>query len=288
LTHQPFLEKLKNFIVLPLLKTIDDTIFDMNDPKVEALYYQFVSDNPNDKFDDVKTLIFADNGFDFNLDKDILTVCPQKQFSDPEQVKIEVEPILSAWEFSAFVRDNRHRIRFIYRDAKVIDLHPDPGNVTLNVQTGYFKLVGENVTLTVHNLAYPNPENNFVTSELTDELVDRLKQYTDGRETLPSMAYYILDRLEYALVGKEKNKRNKLAEIFKIHWKVLDKLGKLSNRSDTKIGRHGNEEPLPLTQRQINWLEQVSFRLVARVAEYNFNKNDLKLITLDDFPPLAD
>jgi len=260
----------------------------MNDPKVEALYYQFVSDNPNDKFDDAKPLIFTEKGLDFNLDKGVLTICPQKKYPSPDQVKIEVEPILRAWEFSTFVRDNHHRIRFIYRDAKVIDLHPDPGSYTLNAQTGHFILVGENVTLTVNNSVYPNPESNYITSELTDELVDRLKQYTDGRETLPSMAYYILDRVEYVLVGKEKNKRNKLAEILKIQWKVLDELGKLSNRSDTKIGRHGNEEPIPLTQGQINWLEHVSFRLVARVAEYNFDKNNLKLITLDDFPPLTD
>jgi len=260
----------------------------MNDPKVEELYYRFISDNQNDKFDDAKLLEFSEQGFDFRLDKGMLTARPQKKYSSPDQAKMDVEPILKAWEFSAFVKDNRHRIRFIYHDAKVIDLKPDTNGVTITLQSAYLVATAETVTVAMNNPVYPTPENNYKTSELTDELVNRLKQYTDGRETLPSMAYYILDRLEFVFAGNEKNRRVKLSKILNIDWKVLDKLGKLSNRSDTKIGRHGDREPFPLTQEQLRWLEKAVFRLVERVAEYNFEKNNIITIKMDDFPPLAD
>lgn len=254
----------------------------MNDPKVEALYYRFVSDNPNDQFDDAKPQAFTLQEFNFSLEKAILTVRPQIKYSSVDQAREKIDPILRKWEFSAFIENKSHRIRFVFQDANIVDLNPDTKGVAISLRSAYMVGVAESVTVNIQNPDYPSLINSYTTSELTDELTFRLKQYTDRNELPTQMAYYILERLEYILVGKTKNARKKLAEILIVDFDVLQKLGELSNRSDPKIGRHGNREPLPLTQDQINWLEQVAFRLVARVAEYNNDKNNLKSISMKD------
>jgi hypothetical protein len=257
----------------------------MNDPKVEKLYYRFLSIDPDDKFVDAQTLEFTKQGFKFRLENGMLTIIPDIKYSNPEELKPLIEPILKAWEFAAFIRDSRHRIRFVYRYADVIDLKPDPKNITIMLHPAELVATGHVAKMIRTNSLYPNPDNNYSTSALTEELVDRLKTYIDGRETLPSMSYYILDRVEYVLAGKTRNRRKKISELLKIDWNILNRVGELSNRSDTKIGRHGNREPVPLTQDQIHWLEKVSFRLVERLAEYNQDPNNLVLIMMKDFGP---
>jgi len=49
----------------------------MNDPKVEEVFYRFISEDPNVKFDDAEPFLFTQMGFDFRLEKGVLTVHPQ-------------------------------------------------------------------------------------------------------------------------------------------------------------------------------------------------------------------
>lgn len=51
-----------------------------------------------------------------------------------------------------------------------------------------------------------------------------------------------------------------------IDFQVLDTIGKLSNRGDAKIGRHADRQDAPLTNDELRWLEDATFRLVKRIG----------------------
>ena len=265
----------------------------MNDPEVAELYYKFVSDNPNDLFDSAKPIDFSKQGFDFHLENGVLTVRPQNKYPNADIAKNELEPLLRAWELSAFISSSHHRIRFVFEDANIIDLNPDPNthDATISLGSAYMVAVAENVTLSVNNSSYPDLENNYTASALTDELVTRLKQMQDQREHPTTVAYYILDKLGKVIAKKTKNRKNKrkgLAKELKIDWDVLDILGDIANKTDPLMGRHADIDVRPLNPEEKSWLEQVSFRLVARIAEYDKDPENLKPITLKDFPILPD
>lgn len=259
----------------------------MNDPKVEELCYRLITENPNDKFDNASPLFYSLPEFNLRIIDGMLTIQPQKKYTNVDQVKADIEPFLRTWELTSFLNGNRHRIRFAYSDAKIVDLKPDPQNHTIAARSSIHAIIiGENLSLVRQNTVYPSPVMGYVASDLTDELILRLKHYIDGRETLPSMTFYILERLQIALSDKQGDKRKNLSQKLKISQRVLKQLGNLTNRADPEIGRHAKGIRIPLTQKEKTWMEHVVFRLVSRLAEFNAGNNILKFITLRDFPPL--
>lgn len=264
----------------------------MNDPKVTELYYKFISDNPQDLFDNVTPLDFSNQAFDFHLENGLLTVRPKVKYPSPDLAKNELEPFLRDWELSAYLSSSHHRIRFAFQDANIIDLNPDPNTYdeTIRLQSVYSVTAAENVTLTVHNWTYPNPETNSKASSLTDELVTRLKLLQDQREHPTSVARYILEKLEKVVANKTKNRKNKrigLAQELKIDQEVLNKLGELANTTDPIMGVHADIVVRQLQPEEKSWLEHVSFLLVTRISEYDKDPKRLIQITMNDLPKLS-
>ena len=258
----------------------------MNDPHVEKLYYRFISENPGDSFEKAQPLTITLGSFSVEIHDGQLVATPKDHYPGEESAKVEFEPILHSWESSAFLSPIKLRIRFKFDHADVIDRNPTPGLVSLHVHGVETIFTLGTPTLTVvHNL-YPSPDTGFVASSLTDELIYRLQQYKDGRQTLPHVAYYILDKLEQEFGEGKKGKRTEAAKVLNVNYAVLDKFGNYSNKPDVRIGRHASRHDIPLTREELVWLEEVAFRLVRRVGEINAGTTPLSPIGMDSFPPI--
>lgn len=128
---------------------------------------------------------------------------------------------------------------------------------------------------------YPDPDLSFRASPLTNELILRFKQYCDGREPLPGMAYWMLTRLEEEYGG-----RRGAAQRLRAHYGVLDKLGELTSTvADPEIGRKAKgSQKNQYTEAELKWMEGVVVRLIRRVGELNVGGKNLQEIALGDFP----
>ena len=258
----------------------------MNKPHIESLIYRFESENSNDKFDEAIALEGRLEGYEFELADGELTARPLHHFDEVEQARELIEPQLRSWESAAFLEPSRFRIRFIFVNAMLVDLEPDPGNTTIHLRTCELVAFVERVTVVRGMGKYPVPEPSFESTPFTDELIYRLQQYHDRHEPLPGVAYYILERLEQSLIGDIKNKRRLLGKHMKVQKKVFVELSRLSNRSDPKVGRHAAENPVPLSAAETTWMDAVIFRLVKRAGELHNPEEQIALISMDDFPPL--
>jgi hypothetical protein len=258
----------------------------MNDPHVEKLYYRFISENPTVLFENAQPLTISLGSFDVEIKDSVLVAIPQEHYSDEERAKEAFEPLLHSWESSSFLSTSKFRIRFKFDQSNVIDRNPTPGKVTLYATGITSTLTFGTPTLTLRVSKYPEPDLNFVASPLTDELIFRLKQYKDGRQTLPHVAYYILERLEKEFGGTKAKRRKELSKILNIDDDVLDKIGRFSNKPDARIGRHASSIDAPLSNNELNWLDQAVFRLVKRAGEINSGSKILPAINMSDFPKL--
>jgi hypothetical protein len=258
----------------------------MNDPHVEKLYYRFKSEDPNVLFVNAQLLTVSFDSFDVEIKEDQLTAIPLEHYTDEASARASFEPLLRSWESSAFLSAARLRIRFTFEQADIVDRQPTPGNITISLRSISSTVSFGTPTFTVSRNSYPEPDKNFAASALTDELITRLQLYRDGKQTLPHVAYYILEKLEEELVGSKPNKRKVLGKILSIHYDVLKNIGDISNKSDANIGRHASQLNIPLTSKELNWLEVAIFRLVKRVGEINNGSNRLPLIQMTDLPDL--
>ena len=255
----------------------------MNDPHVANLFYRFISEDPSVLFDKAQPLTLNLGSFEVEIKDGGLVATPQEHYSDEESAKAAFEPFLHAWESTAFLRPSKYRIRFKFDHADVIDRNPTPGQVTLYARGIVSTATMGTPVITLHVSKYPEPDPNFVASLLTDELIFRLQQYKDGRQTLPHVGYYILERLEQEIAG---GKRKQLAKILNVDFDVLDKIGRFSNKPDARIGRHASSTNDPLSDNEVNWLEEAIFRLVRRAGEINSGSQTLPFITMSDLPYL--
>jgi hypothetical protein len=254
----------------------------MNNPHVETLFYRFVSENYNDKFDQAKPFKGSLDSFDVELADGILTVIPHKHYPDEESVKLAFEPLLHSWESAAFLDPSRYRVRFIYSHADVVDLSPTPSEGNIQGRSAGMAVVAGRITGVRGMPDYPAPAFNFAASSLTNELIDLLKRYHDRRIPLTAMTYLFLTTLE-----REFGNRKEVSKALNIQWDVLQMIGYLSDTTDPKHRRKARGQgPSKLSHNQVNWLETVGFVTAKRVGELNAGVTSISQIRMSDLPKL--
>lgn len=260
----------------------------MNDPHVEKLYYRFSSEDPTDMYDKAIPMVAKYESFDIEMKEGVLTAIPHAHYPDIESAKIAFETLIRSWEAVAFLSPGRYRIHFRFDRADVIDRNPTPGVISIHVNSAISLSSAMNVTVSRSMSKYPEPDMKFVASDLTEELIYRLKQYKDGRETLPQVAYYVLERLEHHFVKDgEKNVRDKLGQILRVDKAILKQIGNFSNKTDSRIGRHASNQDALISGKELAWLEEAVFQLVKRAGEIgNVKLTDLPQIEMKDLPEI--
>lgn len=255
----------------------------MRDPHVVELRYRLVLSG-DDEFRDPPPVERERDAFSMRLADDLLTVTMKEHHPTIESARARVEPFVQSWEISAALQYRRRQVSFEYKDADVIDRDPTPpgGLQIINPSTMVVPATLFSPILTVLHREYPSPPDAFVSSPDVQLMWVRYEQYLNGKEPLPSMAYFCL-----TVVAPADISRKDVSGLYNISLPILNTLSKLtSTRGDgTNARKAHNLEPL--TSREEQWIREAVILLIRRLGEHAAAPDTPKqMITMADLPSL--
>lgn len=261
----------------------------MKEQRVESLAYQ-IKPAEDIVYDDPPPLDVDKEKWKGHLENGILTCHMKVHYDSVADARKEVESYLRAWEIGAAIAGGRGSIAFVYRDASIIDLAPK-GEGDVRVYLTGCATAGTRVTakVVITRRNYPPPPKAFGVCPDVETLWGRYEGYLDGKEPLPSMAYFCLTMIEE---NHGHGKRGAAARSINVDSEVLNTLGRLTSTKgdDTaarKAPKRGKSQPLSGTER--TWIEAVAKTLICRVGECAGcdDSSTLTRVGMQDFPPLA-
>ena len=260
----------------------------MKEPRVESLVYQIKSAE-DIVYDDPPSLDVDTGKWKGHLENGILTCRLKVHYSSVADARKGVESYLRAWEIGAAIEHGRGSIRFIYKDAKLVDLAPQgSGDVVVYLAGAMAGAGALAARVVIMRRNYPPPPKVFRVSPDVETLWSRYEGYLDGREPLLTMAYWCLTMIE---VSYGQGKREAAACTINVDSEVLNTLGRLtSTKGDITTARkapeRGKWQPLSGTER--TWIEAVVKRLICRMGEYAGcdDISTLTSVSMLDFPSL--
>jgi hypothetical protein len=181
----------------------------MTDFHVEYLQYsvqphkEFIYKNP-------PPLRFETEEARFMLAEGILRCEMKLHFSDREEARKAVEPILRSWEAYTDLRQNRGQLRFRFEKWHVVDRSPSPtGAIVVRPSPAIARTSASLGSLHATIDKYPEPPPvYFRLNPDAQTVLQRYQGYGDKHEPLHGMAYFNLTMLE-RLAGGGKNARKK-------------------------------------------------------------------------------
>jgi hypothetical protein len=213
----------------------------------------------------------------------------REHYPDVGEARRVVGDFLRSWEIKTALELRRGEMRFQFEDSQVIDRDPPPpGSPKIVPLSGVANFTG-NLTAVLHatRRKYPDPPTVFTVTPDVETLWQRYNNYLDGKEPLPSMAYFCLTLIENKAGGKKK--RESAAKLFLIDEEILSTLGNLTtNRGDPKTARKVPEKGknmIALRNNEEKWIKAAVKILIRRMGELA-NIQTAKLISMNDFPKI--
>ena len=256
----------------------------MNDPHVQSLRYR-VSYSQCVDYSRADPLVHDAPGFSVRLAKDALIVTMGTRTATEEKARALVEPFLRAWQIQAGLDLGPGEIGFSFESADLIDRNPPPEDahvVYVSAAVQAHSLVSASVL--VHRGHYPPPPECFNWTPDVETMYGHYSGYCQGREQLLHMAYFVLSMLE------GRRERKAAARHYKVAFKVLDTLGRLSAAGSPQDARKAPKKGdfRPLTDMQKQWVRAAVKRLIIRAGECAaVGTGNLPELGMADLPPLA-
>ena len=276
----------------------------MNDPHVETLTYQIESTGPHSyNYDNAEPLSRNLTGIgEFSIKKGVLTVKLTAHYSDEQMACHCVEPYLRSWEIHNDLVSNYGEIRFRFVNSVVVDRNPSPQQpleISVSSQIG----ISASVSITAIARRYPDPPppTFAVANSLVEEAHWRWSRYKEGRESLHSMAYFVLTLIENEGAKDPGNggKRLKASRKFNIAKGVLDEIGYISSEAGTAQSARkatgtniryvpsgaSNKEAQRINSQLDNWLAETIAQVILRIGFHSTSPSS-KQLALSDLPQL--
>jgi len=258
----------------------------MRDPHVVSLQYRLETD-PSVTFQNPPPVENETPAFRLRLDNGVATFRLKDHFPSAEAARRVVDAYVRAWEIDAALRSGHQEIKFVFKDAKLVDLDPPPPG-SAEIPIGGVAALSARGGITVREVhvgrsQYPTPPKGFEASPVVETLWQRYERYRRGRESLPVMAAFCLTKIE-TLAGK----REEAAKLFHVSHGVLRRLGDLAaNRGDETTARKVPTSGVltPLSPQEEIWIEAAIKVIIRRVGEARVNPS-LPEITMTDLPSL--
>jgi hypothetical protein len=256
----------------------------MRDPHVVSLRYRLEL-GKNVEFDNPQPVEGETDAFRFRLENGVLTVQMNDHFASPDCARQVVDGFLRSWETDAGLSYGSPMIHFNFEDAEMVDRDPpSPGSPqAIQLRTLSTIIVAETTAVRVPATEYPEPPRHLRAGPDVETLWQRYQGYLDGREPLPSMAYFCLTVVEAYARG-----RRRAAREYRIHPDILRRLGEFtSTRGDAGTARKAadNSTYRPLTQPETAWVEAAVRAIIRRVGECGAI-DSLPQINMSDLPRL--
>lgn len=259
----------------------------MRDPRVESLRYRLKT-SATTIYENPPAVKVIRNEFECHLDDGVLKCRMREHFPAVEEARRVVEDFLRSWEIKTELEIGRGEMRFQFEDSHVIDRYSSPPKDSKNVQlSGTVRITSKtSAILHVTRRKYPDPPTVFTVTPDVETLWQRYNNYLDGKEPLPSMAYFCLTVVQ----NKDgiRKSRKSAAKLYLIDEKILDNLGNLtSNKGDAETARKAPEKGsvTALSEKEKKWIEAVVKILIRRTGEHA-NIQSTQLITMTDLPKI--
>jgi hypothetical protein len=253
----------------------------MNDPHVVAVRYRLELDEwvrydpPN------SVLAFKRGDFDVTLAGQRVTLVPNVHFATREAARAAAESIIRAWELEASLELRVTGLRMVYERTEIVDRLPTPGVVDVSAETtGGGTICATGGVVRRVNDYPPAPHPDFLMTPDVETLWRRYIGFREGREPLPSMAYFCSTVL---LAGKD---RRAAARRLNVDERVLSKLGELSStRGDLLSARKADALPMAITEAE--WLDTAVRKLILQLARSAMGPPTTRL-SMADLPTLPE
>jgi hypothetical protein len=252
------------------------------DPHVVSLRYRIERPEDITFGDDTGPMEREFDAFHLSVTHETATAHMKEHYATERGAREVVEGYLRPWEIYEAVRPMGTGVKFSFLEAEVIDRDPPCFYATARAAPRFGSAVRAEV---VRELRLPDLPEAFATSSDVKVMWTRYKGYLQGREPLLPMAYYCLTRFRS---GAGHNKE--AASRFRVSKNVLDKLGRLSSTSgDETTARKWDSasSPQPLTDREIEWVENAVRLLIYRVGQYAADPDrEWTKFTMKDLPQM--
>ena len=239
----------------------------MNAPHVEALIYVV----ERDKSSDYSSAMSVERGyttFRLKLEGGEARFELKTHYATQQQAQEAIRPFIQQWEFIASLRSGPGTFTLKFNRAEMIDCKPTPGAIAGSARTSSFHFhVGSpnNPTVTVSR-QYPQPPSECrmnIDNPDVQMMLHRYMGYRQGREPLPSMAYFcydvFLNRLGDGVVKHTAQKHNMSRGLVMKVGNLVSNKGGDQARKEFGI-RH------PLTHVQVQFLEKAVAAMIIRAA----------------------
>lgn len=261
----------------------------MRDPHVTALHYVIIH-NPTVDYSKAKPKDFETERCKVHVQGKHVTFTFKEQdhFATDKEAQDALKPFINAWEVFVGLDRGPGQWELQYEGVDIIDRDPDPQTMLLGAARMEIRTGG---ILTGPNEYPPPPSVEFSVSGDVLAAYDRYKRYSEDRELLASMAYFVLTVIEAPKRQERRQtgrRRQEAADRYFVDPDVLNKLGELSSEAGGQYeARKHHGEARSYTDEEKRWIKEAVVVLIRRTGERDARPTDtLPLITMNDLPPL--
>ncbi len=235
----------------------------MNDPHVEALIYVVEHDKSSD-YSLAKTIEIEHTTFHLKLEDSEARFELKEHYPTWQQAQQAIQPFMQQWELRASLKSGPGTFTLKFNRPEMIDRKPTPGVISVSALPISFNFTISSPTVTVSRpYSHPPCECRMnIDNPDVQTMLHRYMGYRQGREPLPSMAYFC-----YEVFAKRFGKDAKHpAKKHKISHKLVKRVSNLASNKGGDQARHESAICHPLTQPEVQFLEKAVAAMIIRAA----------------------
>ena len=236
----------------------------MNDPHVEALVY-VVRHDKSSNYSLAKTVELEQTTFRLKLEDNEARFELKEHYPTRQQAQQAIQPFIKQWELRASLESGPGTFALKFKRLEIIDRKPTPGVISVSADPISFSFEISSPTVTVsRQYPQPPPERPMnIDHPDVQTMLNRHIGYHQGREWLPSMAYFCCEVFvkRFGTDAKDAANKHKLAHNL---IKRVKPLASIKGGGDQ--ARHEHAIYQPLTQPEVQFLEKAVAAMIIRAA----------------------
>ena len=163
----------------------------VNDPHVESLTYVVEHDESSD-YSLAKTVETEHTTFRLKLEDSEARFELKEHYPTRQQAQQAIQSFIQQWELKASLKSGPGTFALKFKRLEMIDRKPTPGVISVSASPISFSFAVSSPTVTVSR-QYPQPppaRRMNIDNPDVQTMLHRYICYREGREFLPSMAYF--------------------------------------------------------------------------------------------------
>ena len=235
----------------------------MNDPHVTALVYVVEHDGSSD-YSRAETVEIEHKAFRLRLEDGEARFELKEHVPTRQQAQQVVQPFIRQWELSASFERGPGTFTLKFERDEIIDRNPTLGVILVSANPASFEFSVSTPKVTViRQYPQPPPDRQMdIDNPDVRSMLHRYIGYRQGRETLPSMAYFCYS----VFTGGQTRNAPFVAKKHKISKKMLSDVRMLASTKGGHAARKKTGTNQVLDQGETRFLEKAVAAMITRAA----------------------